>query len=410
MGKFSPDLLEIGIGKESTRGTRVPPTYGLKWLDNSLVDKSMMAVDDSRNGIIADSRDSHVVGTYLEGDIGGPVRDQSIALLLYSLMGSIASSVVGGESVVYEHTVTLADSNQHQSLTIHKKDPQGGYDHANAMVDSFELSVEPDKLVMFTCGMRAKSRASNTLGTFTITIATPGVGTLTGHTLATGDAVIPTTTGALPTGLTAGTTYYAIRVDADTFRLATTLANALAGTAINTTGSQSGTHTLTLSYRYIAYATENKFLPQHGSFKLASSQAGLDAASAINIRTAKLTLSNNVQEDRSLGSTNPTDIVNTQFSGELEVQIVMSANTYVTALLAGTSYAARLDLTNTDVTLGTASNPRLRFDLYRVVLQDAPPAYALGDLVLQTLRFKIHYSETDSVMLKAFVRNLEDAY
>lgn len=81
-------------------------------------------------------------------------------------------------------------------------------------------------------------------GTFTITIAAPGVVTNTAHGIYTGEGVYLTTTGALPTGLSANTMYYAIRVDANTFRLATSLANAVAGTAITTTGSQSGTHTL----------------------------------------------------------------------------------------------------------------------------------------------------------------------
>lgn len=81
-------------------------------------------------------------------------------------------------------------------------------------------------------------------GTATITIASPGVVTNTAHGLYTGEGVYFTTTGALPTGLSANTLYYAIRVTADTFRLATSRANAEAGTAINTSGSQSGTHTL----------------------------------------------------------------------------------------------------------------------------------------------------------------------
>lgn len=81
-------------------------------------------------------------------------------------------------------------------------------------------------------------------GTATMTIATPGVVTRNGHALVTGDGVYFTTTGALPTGVVAGTQYYAIVINANTFRLATTLANALAGTAIATSGSQSGTHTL----------------------------------------------------------------------------------------------------------------------------------------------------------------------
>jgi hypothetical protein len=50
--------------------------------------------------------------------------------------------------------------------------------------------------------------------------------------------------GALPTGLTAGTIYWTIRVSATTSRLATTLANAIAATAIAFTDSGTGTQTV----------------------------------------------------------------------------------------------------------------------------------------------------------------------
>ena len=75
--------------------------------------------------------------------------------------------------------------------------------------------------------------------TVTITIASPGVVTWTGHTLSNGDRVILSTTGALPTGLSAGVVYYVVNSALNTFRLALTSG----GTAINTTGTQSGTHT-----------------------------------------------------------------------------------------------------------------------------------------------------------------------
>lgn len=80
-------------------------------------------------------------------------------------------------------------------------------------------------------------------GTVTITIATPGVITLTGHGLISGNRFQLTTTGALPTGLTASTTYFARVIDANTFNACTTLANVAAGTYIATSGTQSGVHT-----------------------------------------------------------------------------------------------------------------------------------------------------------------------
>lgn len=75
--------------------------------------------------------------------------------------------------------------------------------------------------------------------TVTITIATPGVISWTAHGLSNGQAIQFTTNGSLPTGLTAGTTYYIVSAATDTFQLATTVG----GSPINTTGTQSGTHT-----------------------------------------------------------------------------------------------------------------------------------------------------------------------
>lgn len=79
--------------------------------------------------------------------------------------------------------------------------------------------------------------------TVTITIATPGVVTWASHGLISGQILQLTTTGSLPTGLTASTTYFVTVVDANTFRLSTTIANARSATFINTSGTQSGTHT-----------------------------------------------------------------------------------------------------------------------------------------------------------------------
>jgi microcystin-dependent protein len=84
------------------------------------------------------------------------------------------------------------------------------------------------------------------MGAVTISIAAPGVITLNAHGLATGSPIYLTTTGALPAGLSANTIYYAIVTGVNTFTLATTYANAKAGTGITTTGSQSGVHNMRL--------------------------------------------------------------------------------------------------------------------------------------------------------------------
>jgi hypothetical protein len=76
----------------------------------------------------------------------------------------------------------------------------------------------------------------------TVTIATPAVFTLAGHGFIAGSQVIFSTTGALPTGLSTGINYYVITagLTSNNFEVAATLS----GTAINTSGTQSGVHSV----------------------------------------------------------------------------------------------------------------------------------------------------------------------
>ena len=81
-----------------------------------------------------------------------------------------------------------------------------------------------------------------------ITVATDAITvTINADRWLTGMKVRMTTTGTLPTGIAALTDYFVIRVSATTIKLAASLANALAGTAVDITAVGSGTHTLTHS-------------------------------------------------------------------------------------------------------------------------------------------------------------------
>jgi hypothetical protein len=79
--------------------------------------------------------------------------------------------------------------------------------------------------------------------TCTITIASPAVITLNSHGLGAGQIVQFTTTGSLPTGISSGKDYYVTKAGLtnDAFEISA----APEGSAISTSGSQSGTHTCT---------------------------------------------------------------------------------------------------------------------------------------------------------------------
>ena len=109
---------------------------------------------------------------------------------------------------------------------------------------------------------------SGDTGTGTITTAptTPGVASsvaLAADTLTlavdpgwlTGKSAVLTTSGAAPTGLVSGTTYYMIRTGAGVYQFASSLANALAGTDIDITalGAEASVLTLTAGAGVVGY-------------------------------------------------------------------------------------------------------------------------------------------------------------
>lgn len=125
-------------------------------------------------------------------------------------------------------------------------------------VDGIAIAGSPDATNTSKGISRLSVASGTTIGTATITIATPAVVTINNHGLIAGDLIKFTTTGALPTGLTAGVGYYVISAGLTTnnFEVSATVN----GTAINTSGTQSGVHTVT-RYSPISVATEDPRLP-----------------------------------------------------------------------------------------------------------------------------------------------------
>lgn len=123
--------------------------------------------------------------------------------------------------------------------------------YANSVNDSlanpFQVTTAPfaDRdNVPFHHGDLSKVEVSTSTQTFTAG-ASNVLTTATAHGWATGQLVTAITTSALPTGLTVLTNYYVIVDTATTLKLATSVTNAFAGTAVAVTnGSGSGTNTL----------------------------------------------------------------------------------------------------------------------------------------------------------------------
>lgn len=322
MAKFTGSRIDLGIGKETARGTAVAPGYWLRPSDVTIDEKVVQSVDESSRNLIEDSIDTQLVERFAEGSFTLPVRDKSFGLLMLALMGAVNDTTV--ESGVYDHVFTVQQSNQHQSLTVHFKDQNAEKDYALSMLTDLEFAVELQKHAIAKLGFRSKIGASQV--------------------------------------------------------------------------------------RSASYVSENIFLPTMGDIRFATNLAGLGAASPIKIRKVTFKVMKNAEDDRVLGSPDPQDILNRMFVAEGEIELVYDDQTYVNNLLNNTTQALRIDFTNANVTIGAVSNPRIRFELAKALLQDVSRKFVKGDVVVQTLKFKGFYSESDSAMLNLTVRNTVASY
>lgn len=160
----------------------------------------------------------------------------------------------------------------------------------------------------------------------------------------------------------------------------------------------------------VSFTAENDFCAKHLTFKKASAQSGLAAAAAISIRSFNMEIKTNAMLEEVLGSNTPNDILNQSFEIKGSVTLVHSDSTYPVLMLAGTYQALRFDFQNTDVTIGTSSNPGLQIDLHRASIQNYSRKMGLNDLIEESFDFTAHYSLTDSKMITAVLTNLQTAY
>lgn len=129
---------------------------------------------------------------------------------------------------------------------------------------------------------------TNTLSAFsTFTAATDDILTSTGTlgfaNLLPYTRVQVSTTTTLPAGLAAATDYYVIKLTDTTIKLATSYANAVAGTAIDITSTGTGTHTLnTLLPRYTNGAGLQSFMWANNATPLGAGVPNLSLASYTN--------------------------------------------------------------------------------------------------------------------------------
>ena len=159
-----------------------------------------------------------------------------------------------------------------------------------------------------------------------------------------------------------------------------------------------------------SYTAENIFLATHTTIKFADTIAALGEASATAAKAVNLTINKNVEDWQDLGSVEPTDIVNKAFTVSGDLEAIFDDTTIRDYVLDGTKKAALITIENTDVTIGTATNPKLEITLAPMNFRDWGRATGQDDIVSQTVAFDGNFSLSDSKTLSIALVNEQVSY
>jgi hypothetical protein len=155
---FIGRLIELGIGKETSRGAGAAAAY---WIPKVSFDhdvKINRAVSAASFGNISAETTGYVTEQFAQGGLESEIRDKSFGLFLLSLLGAISSA---SDSGAYKHTFTLQNDNAHQSLGFSYKDSISSLVFKLAMIDELTIEVAAGEIAKFSASFLSKTAADN---------------------------------------------------------------------------------------------------------------------------------------------------------------------------------------------------------------------------------------------------------
>jgi hypothetical protein len=392
MAKGIGRLFALGLAKETTRGTAITAaTYWLPFDDVSFDEKFDNAVADQAVGVIENSIAEYRVKNYADGSFKVPMVDQSTGLLFLSLLGAQAVGTHSGESVVYDHTFTVGESAQHPSLTLFIHDPLSAtdYSHANGVVHKMEIDAELKKFVQLSCSARAQKGVAQSAFTPSLVSENRFIPQyMTFSSAPTLAGVNGTLTGTGTCSSTIHITSLSISTTLLKVGMTVTGSNIPVGATIVTIVSASA---VDLSIASTGTASSYTF-----------------GGAVVALKSIKLSIDDNIEDQEVLGNVAPADFLNKEFKveGQLEA-IYQNLTDFKNASLAtpNVGQALIIDLKNTDVTLGSATNPELKITLNQVYFTEYSRPIKVKDLVYQTVKFRGSYKLADSAMITILLTN-----
>jgi len=266
--KPSTGAIFVGVGPDDSGGNAFAfRRYEAKG-NGCIAGKSAKVVGEEKNTVLIYLSNNGFYAT----DGNDPIRiGEKVEPTVRSMSTAVKSTAVAvHERRIGHYMCFLGPQNARICLAFDVRKDENGY------VGWFKYDAFPVKCVAWDSeekylagtfeGYAFQSRNSDLPDDFSIVSAEyvsssdvdTGADSITvANSYTTGDPIIFRTSGTVPTGLANNTTYYVIVLSATEIQLATSEANALAGTEINITSQGSGTHSLIAKAAIDGYYTTN---------------------------------------------------------------------------------------------------------------------------------------------------------
>lgn len=386
MTKFIGQQFNIGIGKESVRGTAVVASY---WLPNTTLtvdDKIKVAKDETSLGVIEDGVGQEVSNRFSEAVVEGRATDQGFGLILMSLMGTDTVGAV--ETGVKDHVFTVLQSAQHPSISVSVYEPNAstGLVYPLGMLDGLDVTIDLDKYIMYKATYKANRNAAqaNTTSYVAENAFRPQDFTI---------GFAPTLAGVKGTITATGTAATTIHVTA--ISISTTLLQV--GMSVTGTNIPVGATIATI----VSASAYDLSVATTGAIGTQTFGPAL-----VSIKKASLSFKKNTEDDEVLGSLDPVDRLNKQFAVSGSVELFYTDRSFIDTMMLGDLYKAiQMKAINSTVLIGASSHPTLTINLARTKFSEVSRKIDDKGIVSQTLKIVGFYSLSDTEMIDITLRN-----
>lgn len=160
----------------------------------------------------------------------------------------------------------------------------------------------------------------------------------------------------------------------------------------------------------VAFVAENEFTSKHITVKLAANAGGIAAALPIKASNLKIKIDRKAEPYMAFNNTNPADYFVGAYTITGEVTLTYDDVTYENLHYNNTIQYLQVAIANTDVTIGTASNPTLVFNAPQARIEDWSMSNDLDKVIEQTLGFQMEFSVASAMALQAVLTNTKTNY